>query len=206
MDGQTITWVQILQVGGFAGVVSALFAALFGGGVKEFFEWHERKRKARYLALKLSLVLEDYYYACRDRIYSINNYSGSNGNAGSNDVGLPKISTYPEDPVAWIYIDQAIADEVLSLPASIQLIDEGISFNAYMDHVPDGTDPVWTLEPLYEMAFRSIDLARRIRLKNGLPELDRTRTSEDSLREYQKKILIELKNREERARMKMPSI
>ena len=37
MEDQTITWVQILQVGGLAGVISALCSALFGGGSERVF-------------------------------------------------------------------------------------------------------------------------------------------------------------------------
>jgi hypothetical protein len=133
MEGQTITWVQVLQVGGLAGVISALF----GGGVKEFFEWRERKRKARYLALRLSLVLEDYYHACTDRVYDIGNYHSSRGTIGRHDVGLPDLADYPVDPIAWMYLNQTIADEVLSLPAAIRAIDEGIKFHVNLDAPQD---------------------------------------------------------------------
>lgn len=194
MDGQTITWIQILQVGGLAGVISALI----GGGVKEFFEWQERKRKARYLALRLSLIFEEYYHACADQIYDIESFHSSGGNAGSNDVGLPKLADYPLDANAWIYLDESVADHVLSMPASIRAIDEAIIFNANLDFQPDGPDPECTLEPLFEMAFRSIRLARRIRSTHGLSEANRTQESEVRLKERQERFLQEKKHKDER--------
>jgi hypothetical protein len=194
MDGQAITWVQILQVGGLAGVVSALFSV----GVRELFEWLERKRRARYLALRLSLVLEDYYHACTGRVYDIENYHSSEGDIGRNDAGLPDLADYPADPVAWMYLNNSIADEVLSLPAAIRAIDEGIHFDINLDRQPDGPDPELTLEPLYEMAFRSIELARRVRLTHGLSETNRTRESEVRLKENQERLLQALRERRER--------
>lgn len=206
MEDQTITWVQILQVGGLAGVISALFSALFGGLVKEFFEHRERTRKAQHLALKLSLVLESYYHACRDRVYDIENYHSSYANAGSNDVGLPDITEYPDDPVAWVYLEKTVADEVLSFPAAIQAIDEGIKFNAYSDHMPDGPDPEWTLEPLYEMAFRSIELARRVRSEHRIVETNRTHESETHLKQSRDRFLTKLTEQRERRQQEMPLV
>lgn len=206
MEDQTITWLQIFQVGGFAGIISALFSALFGGVVKEFFEWRERKRKAQYLALKLSLVLERYYYACTDRVYDIENYRSSNGHGGSNDVGLPDITEYPDDPIAWIYLDKTLADEVLSFPAAIQAIDEGIRFNAYWDSMPDGPDPKCTLEPLYEMALRSIELARRVRSKHDIVETNRTRESEAQLKQSRDRFLTKLTEQRERRQQATPLV
>lgn len=202
MNGQTISWIQILQVGGLAGVISALIS----GGVKEIFEHLERRRKARYLALRLALILENYYRACADRIYDIDLHIGSNGAAGNNFAGFPKLVAYPDDPIAWIYINQGVADEVLNLPAEIAAINDGINFNIGMDMDPDGADPDITLKPLYEMAFRSIALARKVRSKHKLSKTNRTAESEQQLRGHQEKFLKELRAREQnRSQLLNPS-
>lgn len=202
MDG-SISWLQILQVGGLAGVVSAIF----GGGVKEYFEWRERKRKARHFALKLALTLENYYHACAERIYSIENYHGSNGNVGSNDVGLPVIAEYPVDQAGWIYLDQSVADEVLNLPAEIKAINSGVYFNADLDsNFPDGPDPEWTLEPLYQMTFKAIDLARRIRSSHGIADISRNKESEIRLKNRYNSFRNEQDEKRERERLSSPLI
>jgi hypothetical protein len=185
----TLTWLQILQVVGLAGAVSAVVSALITGGVKEFLEWRERQRKVRYLALRIALVLEAYYHACADRIADIENFHSSRGAMGSNDVGLPDIPAYPADSAEWTVLDPSIVDEVLSLPTAICAIDDGIAFSLHMDFSPDGPDPDMTLGPLYEMAFRSIALARRVRPTHGLSEISRTRESEFRLRERHERFL-----------------
>ena len=174
--------------------------------MKEFFEHRERTRKAQHLALKLSLVLESYFHSCSDRVYDIENYHSSNANAGSNDVGLPDIAEYPDDPVAWVYLNKTLVDEVLSFPAAIHAIDEGIKFNAYSDHMHDGPDPQWTLEPLYEMAFKAIELARRIRSEHGLSEANRTDASEAHLKESRDRFLTKLTERRERYQLSTPLV
>lgn len=186
-----VNWVQILQIGGLAGVISAII----NGGVKEFFEWNERKRKARYLALRVSLILERYYHACADRAGDINEYLDSRSNGGSNEVGLPDLAEYPSDAVSWVYLDQGIADEVLSFPAELSAINEGIYYNVNMDFDPDGPNSEWTLEPLYEMAFKTISLARRVREAHGLSTQNRTKASEVRLLERQKHFLDKLEAR-----------
>jgi hypothetical protein len=183
MEGQSITLLQILQVGGLAGVVSALV----GGVINEYFEWRDRRRKVRYLALRISLILEKYYNDCAGRVVDIENFISSRGAVGANEVGLPKPADFPEDPVAWIYLDESVTDEVLSLPAAIRSLNEGIWFDVDMDGAPGGPDPTWTLGPLYEMAFRSIRLARRVRSMHGLSEIHRTDESEKWLRESREK-------------------
>lgn len=194
MENQTINLLEILQVGGLAGIISALFS----GGIKESFEWMGRKRKARYLALRISLALEAYYNACRDRAYEIEDFHSSRGEVGKNHVGLPIIAEYPADPEAWMYLNTNIVDEILSLPASIQAIDESIYFNVNMDSLPDGPDKEWTLEPLYEMAFRSIDLARRVRSSAGLSNTKNTIDSEIRLAKDHRDFLNNKNKRQKR--------
>lgn len=194
-----ITLFQILQVGGLAGIISALFSGI----VKEYFDWLGRKRKGRYLALKISLVLESYYHSCRNVANDINDHHNTLGEVGKNFVGLPKFEKYPEDSEVWIYLDPNIVDEVLSFPAKIKAINESIFFNVNMECEPDGPNREYTLEPLYEIAFKSIDLARRIRSSANLSNIKRTVISEKNLKETQEKFSQDQAKRRERDRLSL---
>lgn len=175
MNLEAIPWLEILGVGGLAGVVSALFT----GAIREYFRWRDRKRHARYLALRLSLILEDYYHRCVAAVYDIHNYQSSSGYLGDDISGLPPVPEYPADGEAWVYLAPGIADEILSLPARVQETNAGISFIRQLSEAtPDDT-----LEPLYDMAFMAIDLARRVRVAHKLPSASRTQDSEARLRE-----------------------
>lgn len=206
MPEQTINWIQIFQVGGLAGILAGIISAFVNGGIKEFLEHRERKRKARFLALQISLILENYYHACAERLYDIENFRGSNGHGGSNEVGLPDIADYPSDPSSWLYLKSEIADEVLSFPSVIRSVNSGISFNVWFDSDMDGPDPRWTLQPLYETAFRTAELVRRVRQEQGLPATNRTLESEKHLNEKQQQFLSWLRERERRERVGAPLI
>ena len=66
-------------------------------------------------------------------------------------MGLPPLSEYPADPNSWIYLDQETVDEILSFPAEIDAINEGIDFNINVICDPDGPDPDLTIKPLYDI-------------------------------------------------------
>lgn len=176
-----MAWTDILQIVGLAGIVSAVVTA----GIRWWFEWQDRNRRARYLALRVSLVLEGYFNDCADRALEIETYIGSRGMGGTNYAGLPPPPEYPDDQASWMLLNQQVAEEVLSFPAHLRALDDGISFDIYMDGDPEGPDPEWTLRHLYGVAFDTIALARRVRATHGLPGITRTERKEKDLKECQ---------------------
>lgn len=93
---EAITWVEVLKVGGLAGVISAVIASL----LREVSGYLDRRRQARYLALRLSLLFERYFYTCVRHIDDLRDYVSSRGNAGDITPGLPKVPEYPSDSSA----------------------------------------------------------------------------------------------------------
>lgn len=182
---------EILKIGGLAGVISALAGVLF----KEAFEWRERHRKARFLALKLSVLLETYFRACTDRLSDIHNYVSSGGHAGENIVGLPDFPELPVDTAAaWLYLKPDVADAILGLPIEIRILDDGIRFNIDMDGDPN-VDPDWTLEPLYDVALKTLDLAKQTRRRHWLGHLTRTSDTERWVTEARDKLADKMAKR-----------
>ncbi|ODM42800.1 hypothetical protein [Cereibacter johrii] len=190
MSDGGIALVQVLQIGGLAGVISAVVAA----SIKEHFDGRERARKAQFLALRLSLALETYFRICVDRIFDIEDFRGSRGNGGDNHVGLPAFVAFPPDSDDWRYLKHSITDELLNFPSEVRAIDESIHFEVFMDGrgADDGPDPEITLKPLYEVAFRSIELAKKVRDQHALPEVERARALEGRLLEKQTAFLDHL--------------
>jgi hypothetical protein len=186
---------EILKIGGLAGVVSAFFGALF----KEASEWMERRRKARFLALKLSVLLEEYFRACTDRLSDIEIYVSSHGQAGEIIVGLPDFPELPSDTAAaWLYLKPDVADAILGLPIEIRLLDDGIRFNTDMDGGPD-VNPDWTLEPLCKVALETLDLAKRTRRLHWLKRLTRTSDTEQWVCEARDKLALKHARRDARS-------
>lgn len=174
-----MAWKGILQIVGLAGIVSAVVTA----GIRWWFEWQDRNRRARYLALRVSLVLEDYFNDCANRALEIETYIGSRGMGGTNYAGLPPPPEYPDDQASWMFLNQHVAEEVLNFPAQLRATNDGILFDIYMDADPEGPDPEWTLRHLYRVAFDTIALARLVREEHGLPSIARTERKEKDLKE-----------------------
>lgn len=184
MEEQTISFIQILQVGGLAGVVSAIV----GGLVREISSWSERKRKAKFLALKLALLLEGHFRTCVDQVDDLENFISSRGSAGDNKPYLPEFGELPLDADAWLYLHRKAAEEVLNFPARIEAINAAIEDDFFYGNDPTGPDPDVTLVPLYKHLFAALDLARYVRRKHRLGELTRTQSTEARMLERQNRL------------------
>lgn len=106
---------------------TALFALLPGSGVLAavltqfatfLFTRRSNERKARYLALRSTLAIEDFGEACLVLVYE-NDAGQDDEPGGKQHVSLPKIDPFPEDDDGWRALPSELSHRLLTFPAKI---------------------------------------------------------------------------------------
>lgn len=116
LNPSTWEWATIVQTVLGAGAGTAIVQIV----APMLMEGRRRKAHARYLAMRLSVILEDYASKCVDFIVE-------NGEAITPpdsefpawNSNLPKLPALPADDEGWRAIDQSLASRILSLPNKI---------------------------------------------------------------------------------------
>lgn len=162
---------QFVTLAASAGILSALVTA----GLSGIGRYYDRRSKARYLALRISVSLEHYADDMVRRLYADANSKSSGGQVGEELIYLPEIPDYPADDQAWPILDSSLATRALFLQLSI------LSNNRHLKdtyELIDEDGQPFALERAAEMARDSAILARDLRYKY---ELSLAETTNDLL-------------------------
>lgn len=174
-----MNWPEVLQIGGLAGIVSALFGFIF----KEGSAWLDRKRNAKFLALKICIEFEEYFKRCFSQIEDINDYISSSGHAGAMVSTIPEFLIPTIENNIGLSFNSNILDDILGFPGMIKYENERIEWILFHDFDPDGPDPHETLPALYKISFFALDIAKLTRKKYHLRSPERIKKIEDNARE-----------------------
>jgi hypothetical protein len=159
-------WIELLKIGG-TGVVAATLTVGLNWLVARRTEHAKLERDARYLAIRVSVVLERFALDCAEFAGDNDLHRRSDGAAGQHRASVPSIAAYPTD-ADWKALPQDLLAECLSLPTEIEQTSRGIDFVS--DVAPDDA-PAACDEACAALGLRALDLAKRLRGRYGFPPL-----------------------------------
>jgi len=170
MDILTVV-LAVLGTSIFTGLATAMF--------NEFFvHYRERAaltRDARYLAIRLAVIAEQFAIECADRIASQQMHRQSGGGAGQSHGAVPELPSYP-DQAKWETLDAGLLARALSLRNELPLSDKAIAFWADVDRecIPKECD-----QQCGKCGYMAWELAVDIRAHYGFPVFDPKRANWD---------------------------
>lgn len=110
---------------------TGLATALLNQGIGWWRETASQKstleRDARYLAIRVAVILERFAIDCADAIADQDLFSSSSGHAGRRHATIPKLAEYPSD-ADWKALRADLLASALTLRNEISLSDSKISF------------------------------------------------------------------------------
>ena len=122
-----LTWTDVARLALSTGIVTAVInqgAAWTRDWLKER---STSKRDARYIALRVAIVLETFALECAHVISDHNMHETSGGHAGQRHAGLPELQSYPSD-LEWKALQQNLAARALSLPIEVKSAERSVAF------------------------------------------------------------------------------
>ncbi len=164
----SFTWFDVLKFALGTGVVTAIA----NQGIAWFREVRKESgtttRDARYLALRIAVMLEQFSISCADAISENDMYQQSEGYAGRPHGKLPSLSEYPTD-ADWRSLDPSLAAQIISFRNELLLSDQTIEFWWDVDRetVRGACD-----EQAGKSGYRAWLIASQLRGRYRLPSFD----------------------------------
>jgi hypothetical protein len=168
-------WLEIAKVLG-TGVV----AAALTHGVSWWRDSRKEKasnlRDARYLALRLAVILERFAIDCSEVVGLVDTYAASKGSAGSQTTKLPEIGEFPSDS-DWKTIDPKLAARALEFVNELLMAQQKLNFSWHVSDEDQITEECADDAAL--LGLRAWDLAHQLRQRHDLPRFTPAETSHD---------------------------
>ena len=146
---------QIISLVGATGLLSAFlnqFASLY-------FSSRTTKRKGKYAAIKLSVLLDKFALDCAEIMQDIDNAHSSGGHVGHFHTDLPEFKEYPKE-IDWESLDARLAFDVLSFSNEVTIRNRAI--DGYMEYVDDEGGPTECGKHCAMQGARALDISRRL--------------------------------------------
>lgn len=150
---------------GIIGVILGAFLTL----VREYWiDYRARKRKAVYLAIRVTCMLEEFLIDCA-------NVSADHGEYDQNGCLYPKVScpqlSFSSLDVDWQSLPSNLMYEILNFPFSIEVSEKHIAnVIDYIANPPDYDEFFKARQYEYSnLGLKAYDLAKELRSKYGLP-------------------------------------
>ena len=164
---------QFLTLAASAGIISTVLTAM----LNSVGHWWNQSRQARFFALRLAVIFENYSSACVDAITDHFNAEGSRGNIGEYAFLLPEPPALPDANELWPLLDHDAAERALSFDTDVRGFNAGVRFEVEVIGEPDHDRVV---AELFATAKKSLILARDLRhrhevggIKENTEELER---------------------------------
>lgn len=161
-------WLEFLKLVG-AGLTGAIATQVLAW-------WREARREraltmrdARYLALRLSIILEHFAISCANVIEKNKLHWDTEGHLGSKHNIIPALPDLPND-ADWKALDPELASRALAVPNELRLAAQSLSFTA---DVSDDEDVIYHFDEQTGLhGGRALELAKDLRRVYSLPSFD----------------------------------
>jgi len=164
---------QFLTLAASAGIISTVLTAILNG----IGHWWNQSRQARFFALRLAVIFENYSSRCVDAISDHFNAEGSGGNIGDYAFLLPEPPVLPDANELWPLLNQDATERALSFDTEVRGFNAGLRFE--MEVIGEANHDRVVAE-LFATAKRALILARDLRhrhevggIKENTEELER---------------------------------
>jgi hypothetical protein len=165
----------------WAVAVVAVVGPSLGIWLKSFLEDKREKqsitREANYLAIRVSVILDEFASDCSAYIGDQDLHSQSEGDAGTCHAALPELKSYPED-ANWKVFSQKILGRVLSFPNQVKHGEKLVSW--FSEHYGEPSTQS-CYEECGRLGYIAWKLATDIRQEYGFPAFDKTQGCSDVL-------------------------
>ena len=135
------------------------------------------KTSARYLAMRIAVLLEGYAITCAESLSDWDLYFSSGGHAGSMMDGIPDIPEYPDEE-GWSALKPALLERALTLRNQVRIGRRSVSSFAEFEMDPDDIAH-HSAGHLGVCGYRAWSLAKDLRAEYRVQPLDLTSTSWD---------------------------
>jgi hypothetical protein len=158
-------WVDVIKVVAGGGVFTAILTVGLNWFVARLTERTKLERDARYLAIRVAVVLERFALDCAEFIGDNRLHRESFMSAGHERVELPPLAAYPTD-ADWKAVPQDVLADCLSFPVEIEQSDRSIAFLWEVDphEMPRACDKACA-----ELGLRALEIAGSLRARYGFP-------------------------------------
>ena len=179
---------------------SGLFGVIVGAVLPWIRDVWKGKRQARYLAIRVVCLLNEFLDECTNVVSDDGLSSGQRNADGCREpqVSQPKSLVLPSD-VDWRSIDHGLMYEILAIPSRVERDNRFISFEIEHSFPPDYAE--FFEERQYRYACLGLDvsaISQKLRLAFGIPEQE---TGEWNPVEYLREVKGKIEDyREGRAR------
>ncbi|WP_108461339.1 hypothetical protein [Devosia naphthalenivorans] len=146
-----------------AGILSALVTGAIGWSISFF----DRRAKASYLALRLSIALERFAASVVQALFADQNAKSSGGQIGDDLLYVPPIEEYPEAEEVWPTLNLHLANRALTFRLMIQQSNRGIR-ETYEILGEEGQD--LALKDASRLAHEAVILSRDLRHSYSLAQ------------------------------------
>lgn len=157
----------------FIGVVGIVAGASMVW-LKEWFtsRWHQKKQ-ARYLAVRMVCILDDFVDGCVEVVKDKGVYTRDQNGQETLGLGVkePDLPTFPET-LDWRSIDHKLAYRILSLPISVKAAGDATSFAFSEIAGPPDYEEGFEMrqEQFAKLGLKVTSIARDLRRKYDIPE------------------------------------
>lgn len=167
----------VLATSIFTGLATAIFNQIFG----HYRERAALTRDARYLAIRVAVILEQFGIECAERIATQEKYRSTEGGTGRLFGAVPELLPYP-DEAKWESLDAGLLARALSLRNELPLSDRAIAFWEDIDRecIPQECD-----QQCGKCGYIAWQLAVAIRSHYSFPPFDPKLTSWDVVKTLQ---------------------
>lgn len=164
-----------IEIAGFVSltVSAGLVSVIAGWGLQTFVAYLDRRRRANFLLLQLSVMFQA-YSSERHRAYAQHKYHEDTGGHAGKPIGsLAELPTFPDMPDVWPLIDTKLSDRVLQF--NILVAQRSTTAGYYLDTVGELNFDQILLDHL-EMGYKAIILSQDLRYSAGLMQFEEHRT------------------------------
>lgn len=148
---------------------AALGAAIIALAGQHLFNYFDRKKAARYLAIRTVCIFDKYFMDCTEVVGD----SGEPDQDGCNypRVTLPHVPTFPDD-VDWKSIDHPLMYDILSFPSDVVSANEAIAHEWDVNYdPPDFSDNFECRAKHYaRLGLQAYALTKRLRTTYDIQE------------------------------------
>jgi hypothetical protein len=120
-----ITLSTVLWIAVSTGLATAVFNQFIGWLREAMHDRASTKRDARYLAIRLAVMLEEFAIKCADRIGDNDLYRQTKGSVGTKWDSIPELPPYP-DEADWRSLAPGLLSRVLTLRNALSLKGGGV--------------------------------------------------------------------------------
>lgn len=155
------------------GLVGIFMGAILAMAREFFADWIKRKKNARYLAIRVSCILDRFIYGCVEVVQDDGLCHGQRNNDDCLEVQVKTpILEFDSLSLEWESLSSDLLYEVINFPNNIKHADSSIfSVGEYIAHPPDYEEYFEERQVKYaEFGLKAFELSEKLQIKYSLPK------------------------------------